>query len=135
MLFGRRWACKQKIIQWWSTWPGTCRNAVPGRCCYSWRWQFNSCNFIADFGCSTEKLAEFRKELQETKSIQFQCRVWNIFELMQPKLFKKFSCIKRKHSVLWTDSLIFSWSVLTFIFKHSILDVLTTLRSWKQVWC
>ena len=38
--------------------------------------QFNSFNFIADFGCSTEKLAEFRKELQETKS---QFRVWNIF--------------------------------------------------------
>ena len=43
------------------------------------RGQFNSFNFVADFGCSTEKLAEFRKELQGTKSIQFQFRVWNIF--------------------------------------------------------
>ena len=25
--------------------------------------QFNSSNFIADFGCSTEKLAEFLKKL------------------------------------------------------------------------
>ena len=33
--------------------------------------QFNSSNFIAEFGCSTEKLAEIREELQETKSIQF----------------------------------------------------------------
>ena len=33
--------------------------------------QFNSSNFIADFGCSTEKLVEFRKELQGTKSIPF----------------------------------------------------------------
>ena len=31
--------------------------------------QFNSSNFIAYFGCSTEKLAEFRKEPQGTKSI------------------------------------------------------------------
>ena len=46
------------------------------------RGPFNSSsNFIADFGCSTEKLAVFRKELQETKSIQFQFRVRNIFEL------------------------------------------------------
>ena len=37
--------------------------------------QFNSSNFIADIGCSTEKLAEFHKELHETKSIQFQFRV------------------------------------------------------------
>ena len=37
--------------------------------------QFNRSNFIADFGCSTEKLAEFHKELQETKSIQYQFRV------------------------------------------------------------
>ena len=37
--------------------------------------QFNSSNFIADFGCSTEKLVEFRKELQGTKSIPFQFRV------------------------------------------------------------
>ena len=56
---------------------------------------------MADFGCSNEKLAELYKELQGTKSIQFQFRVWNIFELMQPKLFKNFSCIKRKRSVLW----------------------------------
>ena len=40
--------------------------------------QFNSSNFIADFGCSTEELAEFHKELEETKSIKFQFRVWNI---------------------------------------------------------
>ena len=31
--------------------------------------QFNSSNFNADFGCSTEKLAEFHKELRATKSI------------------------------------------------------------------
>ena len=37
--------------------------------------QFNSSNFIANFGFSTEKLAEFRKELQGTKSIPFQFRV------------------------------------------------------------
>ena len=36
MLFERRWARKQKIIQWWSTWLG--RNTVLSRCCYSWRW-------------------------------------------------------------------------------------------------
>ena len=30
--------------------------------------QFNSSNFIADFGCSNEELAEFQKELEETKS-------------------------------------------------------------------
>ena len=30
---------------------------------------FNSSNFIADFGCSTEKLAEFHNELQETKKV------------------------------------------------------------------
>ena len=65
------------------------------------RGPFNSSsNFIADFGCSTEKLAVFRKELQETKSIQFQFRVRNVFELMQPKLLKNFSCMKRKRSVL-----------------------------------
>ena len=29
--------------------------------------QFNSSNFIANFGFSTEKLAKFRKELQGTK--------------------------------------------------------------------
>ena len=40
--------------------------------------QFNSSNIIADFGCSTEELAEFHNELEETKSIQFQFRVWNI---------------------------------------------------------
>ena len=40
------------------------------------RGQFNSSNIlIADFGCSTEELAEFHKELEETKSIQFQFRV------------------------------------------------------------
>ena len=33
--------------------------------------QHNSSNFIADFGFSTKKLVEFHKELQETKSIQF----------------------------------------------------------------
>ena len=32
-------------------------------------------NFVADFGCPTEKLAEFHKELQGTKSIPFQFRV------------------------------------------------------------
>ena len=37
--------------------------------------QFNSSNFIANFGFSTEKLAKFRKELQGTKSIPFQFRV------------------------------------------------------------
>ena len=37
--------------------------------------QFNSSNFIADFGCSTEKLPELYKELQGTKSTQFQFRV------------------------------------------------------------
>ena len=37
--------------------------------------QFNRSNIIADFGCSTEELAEFHKELEETKSIQFQFRV------------------------------------------------------------
>ena len=42
------------------------------------RGQFNSSNIIADFGCSTEELAEFYKELEETKSIQFQFGVWNI---------------------------------------------------------
>ena len=42
------------------------------------RGQFNSSNFIADFICSTEKLAEFYKKPQETKSIQFQFTVWNI---------------------------------------------------------
>ena len=31
--------------------------------------QFNSSDFIDDFGCSTEKLAEFHKELRATKSI------------------------------------------------------------------
>ena len=31
--------------------------------------QFNSSNFIAYFGCSTEKVAEFRKEPKGTKSI------------------------------------------------------------------
>ena len=87
------------------------------------RGPFNSSNFIADFGCSTEKLAVFHKELQETKSIQFQFREWNIFELMQPKLFKNF--------VLWTDFLIFSLSVFIFIFQHIILDLLTTLSTWK----
>ena len=39
------------------------------------RGQFNSSYIIADFGCSTEELAEFHKELEETKSIQFQFRV------------------------------------------------------------
>ena len=39
------------------------------------RGPFNSSNFIADFGFSTEKLAVFGKELQETRSIQFQFRV------------------------------------------------------------
>ena len=29
--------------------------------------QFNSSNFNADLGCSTEKLAEFHKELRATK--------------------------------------------------------------------
>ena len=42
------------------------------------RGQFNSSYIIADFGCSTEELAEFHKELEETKSIQFQFRVWNV---------------------------------------------------------
>ena len=37
--------------------------------------QFNSSNFIADFGCSTGELAEFHKELEEAKSIKFQFRV------------------------------------------------------------
>ena len=46
---------------------------------------------------------------------------------MQPKLFQNFLCIKRKRSVLWADFLIFSLSVLTFIFENSILDILTTL--------
>ena len=40
--------------------------------------QFNSSNFIADFGCPTEKLAEFHKELQEIRGIQFQFTVWNV---------------------------------------------------------
>ena len=31
--------------------------------------QFNSSSFIDGFGCATEKLAEFPKEPQETKSI------------------------------------------------------------------
>ena len=39
------------------------------------RGQFNSSNFTADFGCSTEELAGFHKELEETKSTQFQFRV------------------------------------------------------------
>ena len=33
--------------------------------------QFNRSYFIADFGCSTEKLAEIYKELWETLNIQF----------------------------------------------------------------
>ena len=63
MLFKRCWACKQKIIQWWSTWPD--RNAFLTSAVIH-EGQFNSSNFIADFGCSNEKLAEFHKELQET---------------------------------------------------------------------
>ena len=35
------------------------------------RGPFNNSNFIADFGCSIEKLAVFRKELQETKVFNF----------------------------------------------------------------
>ena len=55
-------------------------------------------------------------------------------ELMQPKLFKSFSCIKQKHVVLWTDFVIFSLSVLPFIFEYIISHVLTTLSKWKWVW-
>ena len=40
--------------------------------------QYNSFNFIADFGFSIEKLAEFHKKQQKTKSVQFQFTVWNI---------------------------------------------------------
>ena len=37
--------------------------------------QYNSFNFIADFGFSIEKLAEFHKKQQKTKSVQFQFTV------------------------------------------------------------
>ena len=66
MLFERRWACKKKkfnddqrdkLGMLFSAYA-----AIHGG-------QFNSSNFIADFGCSTEKLAEFHKELRATKSI------------------------------------------------------------------
>ena len=40
--------------------------------------QINSSNFTADFVCSTEELAGFHKVLEETKSTQFQFRVWNV---------------------------------------------------------
>ena len=63
------------------------------------RGQFNSSNIIADFGCSTEELAEFHKELEETKSIQFHLEYATFCHLMSPKLFKHFSCIKQKPSV------------------------------------
>ena len=44
--------------------------------------QFDSSNFIADFGCPTEKLAEFHKELQEIRGIQFQFRVGNVCDIV-----------------------------------------------------
>ena len=53
------------------------------------RGQFNSFNFIADFGCSTDKLAEFWKEFLETKIIQFQFRVWNILWAYVTLTFQK----------------------------------------------
>ena len=53
--------------------------------------QFNSCNFMADFGCSTEKL---RKEPLQTKSIQFQFRVWNVLGAYVTKTFEKLSMCK-----------------------------------------
>ena len=62
--------------------------------------QFNSSNFTADFGCSSEKLAEFHKVLQETKVFNFNLEYETFCKLMQPKLFKNFLCIKQKHGVL-----------------------------------
>ena len=41
---------------------------------------------------------------------------------------------KRKRNVLWTDFLIFSLGDLPSIFEYSILDILTTLNTWKRVW-
>ena len=84
------------------------------------RGQFKSSNFIADFGCSTESLADFHKELYETKSILFQFRVvWNVLWAYVTKTFQKLFMYKTETSVL------------PFIFKYSILDVLTTLSTWK----
>ena len=73
MLFEILWACKQK--KW-------CNDDQLGKVgmlfledAVTHGGQFNSSNFIANFDFSTEKLAEFRKELQGTKSIPFQFRV------------------------------------------------------------
>ena len=41
--------------------------------------QFNSSNFVADFGCSNEELAEFHKELEETKSCSVNIK--NVLEV------------------------------------------------------
>ena len=109
MLFEKHWARKQKIIQWWSTWPG--RNAVLTRCCYLWR------SVQQLFFLMLTLVAPLRNWLNSTKSPK-RLHIFNfnleyeICELMWPKLFNNFSCIKWKPNVFWTDFLIFFLSVL-----------------------
>ena len=43
--------------------------------------QFNSSNFIVDIGCSTEKLAEFQKELHETKVFNFNLEYMSTYKM------------------------------------------------------
>ena len=45
--------------------------------------QFNSSKFIADFSCSTEKLAEFHKVLQGTKIIHMTTSTWTKCVILQ----------------------------------------------------
>ena len=55
----------------------------------------------------------------------------NLCNLNFSKTFQK---LFMKHVVLWTDFVIFSLSVLPFIFEYIISHVLTTLSKWKWVW-
>ena len=92
MPYKRCWACKQKIILWWSKWPG--RNAVLSRFCYLWRWQFNSSNLLLTFIAPLRNWPNSTKSFRRLKVFNFSLEYKIFFELMEPKLFKNFSCVK-----------------------------------------
>ena len=108
MLFERCWECKQKIIQWWSRWPG--------RICSEKMMLFiEVCStalvLLLTLVAPLRNWPNSTKSSKRLKMLNFNLEYEIFCELMQPKLFKNFSCIKWKLNVLWTDFLIFFLSV------------------------
>ena len=130
MPYKRCWACKQKIILWWSKWPG--RNAVLSRFCYLWRWQFNSSNLLLTFIAPLRNWPNSTKSFRRLKVFNFSLEYKTFCELIWnlnfSKTFHVWNGGARKPNDFFEQTFQSSFlSLLPFIFKYSITDVLTTL--------